>query len=61
MCELKVIVKGEIVFKDAVYVKVYGSKVVVKDILGDSKEFENYRITEVDVNKDRLVLSPSEQ
>lgn len=57
MCEFKVIVEGEIVFKDAVYAKADGSRVIVKDILGDSEEFENFRIAEVDVNTVRLVLS----
>ncbi len=61
MCEFKVIIKEETVFKDAVYAKANGSKVIVKDILGDSKEFENCRIAEVDVNTVRLVLSPIER
>ena len=61
MCEFNVIVKGETVFKDAVYAKADGSKVIVKDILGDKREFENCRIEEVDVNTVRLVLSPIER
>lgn len=60
MCEFSVVVEGRIVFKDAIYAKAEGSKVVVKDILGESKEFENSRIAEVDVNSVRLVLSPLE-
>ena len=58
MCEFKVIVKGEVVFRDVVYAKADGSRVIVKDILGDSREFENCRIAEVDVSTVRLVLSP---
>lgn len=60
MCEFKVIVKEETVFKDAVYAKADGSKVIVKGILGDSRDFENCRIVEVDVNTVRLVLAPIE-
>lgn len=60
MCEFNVVVEGRIVFKDAVYAKAEGGKVVVKDVLGESREFENSRITEVDVNSVRLVLSPLE-
>ena len=57
MCEFKVILKGETVFKDAVYAKVKGNSVSVKDVLGQSKEFKNCKILEVDVNSTRLVLS----
>jgi predicted RNA-binding protein len=60
MCEFSVLLKNKIVFKDAIYVKVDGSKVIVKDVLGDSRAFENCKIVEVDVNSERLVLSPTE-
>ncbi len=60
MCEFNVIIKEETVFKDAVYAKDDGNRVIVKDILGDSREFENCRIVEVDVNTVRLVLAPTE-
>lgn len=58
MCEFSVVVEGRIVFRDAIYAKAEGRKVVVRDILGESREFENSRIAEVDVNSVRLVLSP---
>ena len=57
MCEFKVILEGNIVFKDAVYAKVDGANVIVKDILGDLEEFNNCRIIEVNVNAQRLILS----
>ena len=44
-------------FKDVVYAKVKGDSVSVKDVLGQSKEFKNCKISEVDVNSTRLVLS----
>ena len=53
-------VQGEIVFRDVVYAKAEGRKVVVRDVLGGSKEFKNCRIAEVYVNSVRLVLSPIE-
>jgi predicted RNA-binding protein len=59
LCEFKVMFGKEVVFDDAVYAKVEGNEVIVKDILGDYKKFENCRITEVDVNKVKLVLSPT--
>jgi predicted RNA-binding protein len=59
MCEFNVLINGETVFKDAVYAKVNGNKVILKDVLGVSKEIENCKIVEVDVNSERLVLSSS--
>ena len=57
MCEFSVLLQDKMVFKDAVYAKADENKVVVKDVLGDSKIFENCKIVEVDVNSERLVLS----
>jgi predicted RNA-binding protein len=59
MCEFKVILDGKTVFKDVIYAKTESNKVIVKDVLGESKEFRNCRIIEVDVNSTRLVLSTS--
>ncbi len=59
MCEFNVILNGKIQFKDVVYAKTDGSKVVVKNVLGETKEFNGCVITEVDVNATRLVLTAS--
>ncbi len=59
MCEFNVFVKGEVVFKDAIYVKVDGNKVILKDVLGASKVLEDCKIVEIDVNSERLILSSS--
>ena len=59
MCEFNVLVNGEVVFKDAIYAKVDGNKLILKDVLGVSRVFEGYKIVEIDVNSERLVLSPS--
>ena len=61
MCEFSVLLQDKMVFKDAVYAKADGNKVIVKDVLGDSKVFENCKIVEVDVNSERLVLSSTEK
>ena len=58
MCELKVIVEKEVMFENVIYAKSIENRVVVKDVLGKSMEFKNHTITEVDVNNERLVLSP---
>jgi len=60
MCEFKVVVDGEVAFRDAVYARAGGGKVIVKNVLGEAREFENCRIAEVDVNTERLVLSTAE-
>lgn len=59
MCEFKVILNGKEVWNDVVYAKAERGKVIVKDVAGQSKEFKNCRIIEVDVNTTRLVLAGS--
>jgi predicted RNA-binding protein len=58
MCELKVVIENVVEFENVVYAKSIENRVVVKDILGKPKEFKNYKITEVDINKEQLTLSP---
>lgn len=59
MCELKVIIDEVVVFENAVYAKTVENNVVVKDIMGNSKAFKNHTITEVNIPKEQLVLSPT--
>ena len=57
MCELKVVIRNEVEFENVIYAKSIENGVVVKDILGKPKKFKNYKITEVDITKEQLVLS----
>jgi predicted RNA-binding protein len=57
MCEFNVILNGKTLFKDVVYAKTEGSSVTVKNVLGETKEFQDCEITEIDVNSTRLVLT----
>lgn len=57
MCEFTIFKKGEVVFEDAVYAKSEGGKVIVRNVLGVSKTFEDCIIEEVDVKSERLVLA----
>ncbi|MEM2676856.1 MAG: CooT family nickel-binding protein [Candidatus Bathyarchaeia archaeon] len=57
MCEFKVILDGKEVWNDVVYAKAEGNKVVLKDVAGQSREFKNCKIVEVDVNATRLLLA----
>jgi predicted RNA-binding protein len=59
MCEFNVILDGKVQFRDVIYSKIEGDNVIVKNILGEAKEFKNCKIVEVDVNSTRLVLSAS--
>ena len=61
MCELKVILGNAVVFENAVYATTTRNSVVVKDIMGKSKEFKNHTITEVNITKEQLLLSPKTQ
>jgi predicted RNA-binding protein len=56
MCEFNVLLNGKSQIKDIVYAKSEDNNVTVKSILGETKEFKNCRILEVDVNHERLVL-----
>ena len=60
LCEFNIVLKGEVMFKDVVYAKTQGDKVIVKNVLGETREFNNCKITEVDVNLTRLVLAAVE-
>jgi len=57
MCEFNIILNGKTLFRDVVYAKTEGNNVTVKNVLGEAKEFQNCKITEVDVNSTRLVLT----
>jgi predicted RNA-binding protein len=57
MCEFNVILNGKTQFKDVVYAKSEGGNVVVKNVLGEVKEFKGVVIVEVDVNSTKLVLA----
>ncbi|HDQ06087.1 MAG TPA: CooT family nickel-binding protein [Candidatus Bathyarchaeota archaeon] len=59
MCELKVIVEEDVAFENVIYAKATGNTVVVRDVLGKSREFKNHQITEVNISKEQLVLSPT--
>ena len=56
MCEFNVILDGKTQFKDVIYAKVEGDNVTVKNILGETKEFKNCKIVDIDVPNTRLVL-----
>ncbi|MCK5628322.1 CooT family nickel-binding protein [Candidatus Bathyarchaeota archaeon] len=60
MCEFNIIINGVTVFKEVVYAKTDDNNVSAKNILGETKLFKNSKITEVDVNSGRLVLSPAQ-
>lgn len=56
MCEFKVILNGKILFQDVVYAKSEDNKIIVKNVLGEAKEFKNCKIDEVNVNTTKLIL-----
>jgi predicted RNA-binding protein len=56
MCEFNVIVDGQTVFNDVIYAKIDGCTVIVRNIIGEAKEYKNVKVTEVDVATSRFVL-----
>jgi predicted RNA-binding protein len=61
MCEFTVFLKGEIVFRDAVYVKAEGNQILLRNVLGETKAIEKCMVSEVDVTSERLTLKPLEE
>ena len=58
MCEFKVILNGKTVLGDVIYAKTdKDNNITVRNVLGETKEFKNCKITQVDVNSTRLVLT----
>jgi predicted RNA-binding protein len=57
MCEFNVIIEGKVHFRDVIYSKVEGKKITVRNIMGEAKEFNGFKIVEIDVPNTRLVLS----
>jgi len=61
MCELRVTVNGRIVFENAIYAKATENSVVVRDVLGNTRQFSNHIIAEVDITKEKMALSPKQE
>ncbi len=56
MCEFKAFLGGEKVMEDVIYAEAKGGSVTLRDVIGDSRTFEDVVIVEVNVPATRLVL-----
>jgi predicted RNA-binding protein len=59
MCEFKVLLDDEKVMDDVIYVKAgehADRSVTLRDVLGETKRFENTRILEVDVQEQTIKI-----
>ncbi|MFQ6053935.1 MAG: CooT family nickel-binding protein [Candidatus Bathyarchaeia archaeon] len=56
MCEFKVFLDGRKVMEDVIFVKADGRRVTLKDVVGETRVFEDVRVVEVNVPATRLVL-----
>jgi predicted RNA-binding protein len=61
MCEFTVFLKGEAVFRDAIYVKVKENHVLLRNVLGEIKTIKKCVVSEIDVTSERLILKPLEE
>lgn len=58
MCEFDVIVDGEKVFEEAVYLRREDKNgFLMRDILGQEEKFDGVTIEEMDVSSEKLILS----
>ena len=56
MCEFKVFLNGSKVMEDVVIAKYESGIMILSDVVGESREFKDVRIVEVNVPSTRLVL-----
>ncbi len=56
MCEFKVYLDGEKVMEDVIFAKAEGGRVLLRDIIGETKKLEGATIEEVNVLETRLVI-----
>ena len=56
MCEFKVFINGSQVAEDVIYAKQEGGRVVLRDIIGEPKTFDDVEIIEVNVLSTSLIL-----
>lgn len=59
MCEFKVFLDGEKVMEDVVFAKADNLRVTLRDVVGETRVFEDVSIVEVNVPATRLVLKRS--
>jgi predicted RNA-binding protein len=56
MCEFKVFLEGKEVFQDVIYVKMEENNLILRDVMGVTRNIPNSKIVEIDVSAERLVL-----
>jgi predicted RNA-binding protein len=59
MCEFKVYLDDEKVMEDVIIAVSEGGRVILQDVIGETKTFEGAAIVEVNVPATRLVLKRS--
>lgn len=56
MCEFKVFLGDGEIMRDVIYAREEGGKVILRDVLGETRIVEGAKILEVDVSAVRLLL-----
>ena len=57
MCEFRVYLGDEEIMRDVIYAREDGGKVILRDVLGETKVVEGAKILEVNVSAVKLLLS----
>jgi len=57
MCEFRVYLGDEEIMRDVIYAREDGGKVILRDVLGETRVVEGAKILEVDVSAVKLLLS----
>lgn len=56
MCEFDVMLDGEKVFEEAIYLRREKEKLLIRNILGEERKLDDVKIKEIDVSKEKLTL-----
>ena len=57
MCEFRVYLEDEEIMRDVIYAREDGGKVILRDVLGETRVVEGAKILEVNVSAVKLLLS----
>ena len=57
MCEFRVYLGDEEIMRDVIYAREDGGKVILRDVLGETRVVEGAKILEVNVSAVKLLLS----
>jgi len=56
VCEFKVFLEGNEIFRDVIYAKLEDNNLILRDVMRTVRNIPNVRIVQVDVSSEKLIL-----